>query len=530
MGYWLAAPGTARQTGFVKCFDARFWTVNFPRPMMASAVTTAPDALRVDAVFYKANDLAGLIWEAEDRFDHPLLAYETSRDFRACRLAFRWRSGGIMPLDAVNGPTLTIEGRDESGAARTWYVRLWNYAQGAPEDAAVALDFGALAGGWAKDDPVWAGDVDRMFVSLAPPGYSGADAALAAPAEGWAELSGIACDGSGSVLAIGDALVPEHRLRIATGYDDLYHLTPARVLRAAVQLGYRGVLDHYVGMSHYFRLEALGEGFYASLAGGVLNAPCAAWHADFASRAAAFGFAPIFSLSYELLERHCWNDWKQRAADGTPALTGWEPPSALLSPAHDGAMGYLRQVAAAFAGIAAAAGLRPRIQIGEPWWWVRGDGAICLYDAAAVEAFAPVPIADVRAALGAAQEATLDAAGAVLAQSTAGIAAAVRAAAPDAELLLLVYLPTILAGPEIARANLPAGWAAPAFDVLQVEDYEWVTAGRAAGAAADAVGERLGYPPERRHYFAGFVPAPEDKAQWRAIAGAIEEARGRGTA
>jgi len=530
MGYWLAAPGTARQTGFVKRFDARFWTVNFPRPMMASAVTTAPDGLRVDAVFYKANDLAGLIWEAEDRFDHPLLAYETSRDFRACRLAFRWRSGGIVPLDAVNGPTLTIEGRDESGTARTWYVRLWNYAQGTPEDAAVALDFGALAGGWAKDDPLWAGDVDRMFVSLAPPGYSGADAALAAPAEGWAELSGIACDGSGSVLAIGEALVPEHRLRIATGYDDLYHLTPARVLRAAVQLGYRGVLDHYVGMSHYFRLEALGEGFYASLAGGVLNAPCAAWHTDFASRAAAFGFAPIFSLSYELLDLHCWNDWKQRAADGTPALTGWDPPSALLSPAHDGAMGYLRQVAAAFAGIAAAAGLRPRIQIGEPWWWVRGDGAICLYDAAAVEAFAPVPIADVRAALAAAEKATLDAAGAVLAQSTAGIAAAVRAAAPDAELLLLVYLPTILAGPEIARANLPSAWSAPAFDVLQVEDYEWAAAGRAGGAAADAVGQRLGYPPERRHYFAGFVRGPEDKAQWRSIAGAIEEARARGTA
>ena len=123
-----------------------------------------------------------------------------------------------------------------------------------PEDAAVALDFGALAGGWEADDPVWAGDVDRMFVSLVAPDYDASDAPLAAPAEGWAELSGIACDGSGSVLAIGDVMVPEHRLRIATGYDDLYHLTPARVLRNALQLGYRGLINHYVGMSHYFRL------------------------------------------------------------------------------------------------------------------------------------------------------------------------------------------------------------------------------------------------------------------------------------
>ena len=260
MAYWLAPPGAARQRGFVKRFDPRFWTVNFPRPMMASVVTTAADALRVDAVFYKANDLAGLIWEAEDRFDHPLLGYETRRDFSGCRLAFRWRSGGVVPLDEVNGPTLTIEGRDENGAARTWYVRLWNYAAGTPEDATVALDFDALAGGWSKDDPVWAGDVDRLFVSLVPPGFTGADAPLTAPAQGWAELSGLACDGAGAVLAIGDVAVPEHRLRIATAYDDLYHVTPERVLRSALRLGYRGALDHYVGMSHYFRLEANGDG------------------------------------------------------------------------------------------------------------------------------------------------------------------------------------------------------------------------------------------------------------------------------
>ena len=98
MVYWLAGGRTVQEAGVVSRFDPRFWTVNFPRPMMASVVTTAPDALRVDAVFYKADDLAGLIWEAEDRHDHPLLRYETARDFRECRLRFRWRSAGTMPL------------------------------------------------------------------------------------------------------------------------------------------------------------------------------------------------------------------------------------------------------------------------------------------------------------------------------------------------------------------------------------------------------------------------------------------------
>ncbi|HYJ81874.1 MAG TPA: hypothetical protein VEW26_03395, partial [Allosphingosinicella sp.] len=60
MGHWLAPPGAARQIGFAKRFDARLWSVNFPRPMMASVVTTGPDSLRVDCVFYNADDLAGL--------------------------------------------------------------------------------------------------------------------------------------------------------------------------------------------------------------------------------------------------------------------------------------------------------------------------------------------------------------------------------------------------------------------------------------------------------------------------------------
>ncbi|UIJ45856.1 DUF2460 domain-containing protein [Sphingomonas cannabina] len=542
MGHWLAGrvpkDGIA---GFIQRFDPRFWTVNFPRPMGASVVSTGADSLRVDAVFYRRSDLAGLIWEAEDVHDHPLLRYETSRDFRGCRLSFRWRSSGVRALDATHGPTLTIEGRDAAGNPRAWYVRLWNYATGTPEDAAVAIDFDALVGGFGlpgEADPVFAGDIDRMFVSLVAPGYvEGDDAPLDARAEGWVELSGIGCEGPGAVLAIGDTIVPEHGIGIAGGYDDSYHLTPARLLRNALHLGYRGAINHYVGMSHYFRLEANSGGYYVSLAGGVLNVAALAWHRDFAARAKALGYDVIWSLSYEMLAQHCWGDWAQRAWDGGMALTGWEPPSTLLSPAHAGAMGYLRQVALAFVGIALEAGLPVKFQVGEPWWWtVPGDGRLCLYDAAARAAFGAetVEIPTMFAPLDAAQKALLDRAGALLAESTAALTAAVRAAAPGAETLLLAYLPTVLDGraPEAKRANLPLGWASPAFDVLQLEDYDWAATGN-PGATARGIAAaegRLGYPTERQHYFAGFVLRPEDRAQWAAIDAAAEAARRRGVA
>jgi uncharacterized protein (TIGR02217 family) len=527
MGHWLAPPGSAKTLGTVKRFDARYWTVNFPRPMMASAVTTGPNALRVDALFYRKDELAGLIWEAQDRWDHPLLAYETARDFRRCTLRFRWRSAGLKALDAVHGPTLTIEGRDSAGVARSWFVRLWNYAEGDPEDAAISLDFGTLAGGWDLDDPVWAGDVDRLFVSLVAPDYDASDAALGEPAEGWAEFSGIACDGSGSVLTVGDTIVPEHRLRIATGYDDLYHLTPARVLHNGLRLGYRELINHYVGMSHYFRVDEDG------LVTAGLNQPCAAWHADFLARAKTMGFGVILSLSYELLDMHCPAGWKQRAENGEPALTGWAPPSALLSPANAAAMAWLQDVARAFAMLAAEAGQHVRFQVGEPWWWVMSDGRICLYDAAAVAAFAPVPIPDVRSPLDAAQRATLDAAGGVLAASTAALCEAVREVAPDAACLLLIYLPSVLDGPEVKRANVPVAWAAPAFDLLQLEAYDWVISGRssASASAAEAMADRLGYPVQSQHYFAGFVREADDAGRlWPEIAAAAHAATLSGAA
>ena len=251
-----------------------------------------------------------------------------------------------------------------------------------------------------------------------------------------------------------------------------------------------------------------------TLAGGALNAPCAAWHRDFATRAKALGYELILSLSYELFDEHCPEAWKQRAADGSPALTGWTPPSTLLSPAHADAMSYLQAVAAAFAGIASEAGLRVRFQVGEPWWWVAPDGTLCVHDAAAVAASGGAPPDEAQA-------------GALLAASTSALVAAVRAVAPDAETLLLLYLPTIR-GRETALA--PLGWASPAFDVLQLEDYEWVTAGNAAASARGAaeMTARLGYAPERQHYLSGFVLRPEDRGQWQAIAEAVERARERG--
>jgi hypothetical protein len=504
MNLWFTRPGAKIVQTHIKRFDPLHWTIDFPRGTVASVVTT-PDAhgLSVTAEFLRKGDLAGLIWTSEDGWAHPAHARETSRNYSRCKLSFHWQSSGVVALDALNGPTLTIEGKDSSGNSRSWFVRLWNYATGTPTDADVTINFDALDGGFALPadaDTVDPSSIDRMFISLVAPGYEQSSAELfEAPVQASVTISNIRCDGSGSVLAINDAVVPEHGLCIATAYDDLYHVPPERVVQAAERLGYRGTISHYIGMSHYFGLTGTGELDSAR----TLNSAALAWHRELARAAKAHGYELIWSISYELLDMFCPAAWKQRAYDGAPALTAWDPPSALVSPANGAAIEFLKDIASELATVSQDAGLEPQVQIGEPWWWVQPSGSICLYDDAAKAAFGgdPVEIPNVRGSLSTAQTNLLDAAGELLASSTATIADAAKAL--GARTLLLTYLPTVLdpTAPEIKRANLPFGWAKPTFDVLQLEDYEWVTADSLGlrDAAYSEVQNRLGNLPSDQH-------------------------------
>ena len=105
---------------------------------------------------------------------------------------------------------------------------------------------------------------------------------------------------------------------------------------------------------------------------------------------------------------------------------------------------------------------------------------------------------------------------------------AAHAAAPNVRTHLLFYAPQVLLDdrPDLARANLPAAWAHPAFDVLQLEDYTFVTSANQAGQARarSEVNARLAYPLASQHYLAGFVlNAADAPAHWPLIAAAAAQ-------
>ncbi len=537
MDYYLAQHNRSFRTRWVKRFSAGLWTVDFARPIMAALSVVEERSLRVSLDFLTKRDLAGLIWASEDRWSHPLLAYETDRDYRGVKVAFDWMSGpGVMPLDQVNGPTLTIEGRDAAGEAAIWYVRLWNYASGSPTSARITLDFDNLVSGYALEEgAVWAGDIDRMFLSVVPEDYDGSAQPLPAGVSTFVDVGNIVAEGRRSAIRMGDCFLPEHGLRICSGYDDSYHQPPERLVEQWQALGYREVVNHYVGMSHYFALTSVGGGRYE--VGSGLCSSAVAWHAGLIQAARQAGFQPIFSLSFEVLADHAPDAWVQRDHLGNRALTGWEPPSTLISPCNAVAINWLCSVARAFADLLAQSGGHVDFQVGEPWWWVGSDGAPCFYDASTVstwtaaEGSEPPVMPDVVGVRTLAEQQYLDWLGARLAAATSAVIEAARAAAPGRfRSLLLFFAPQVLdaARPDLKRANMPVGWHWPAYDVLQLEDYDHVTSGNEAGQehGRQAVTQQLGYPPEYQHYLSGFVLLPADAdLHWRRVGDAAALAR-----
>lgn len=369
---------------------------------------------------------------------------------------------------------------------------------------------------------------------------------LPAPETVEVRLEEIACTGPGAWLAINDQDCAPHGLAMADGYDNAYHLTPARVVAQALRLGYRDDWVLYLGISHFHNLawDADAGRFLLDPEQPPLNAPASAWLADFCARAQAAGFRLWLSLSFEILADFMPADWAQKDHAGRMALTGWQPPSSLVSPCNTAALDWLGGLAEAVLALAVDAGLEPCLQIGEPWWWDGSFGTQVphIYDAFALNAYhaetglyAPTPwLERVEGPVGV-HGPYLDWCRGRLGAATDGLRDRVRAAFPDVQVALLLFTPQVFRPDSeiLTRLNFPAAaWAWPAYDLLQIEDYDWVVAEdfdrlEETWRIAQQV---LGYPLPAIHYFAGFVLLAEEAWQWRAVDRALAKALERGPA
>uniref|UniRef100_A0AAU6W045 Capsid and scaffold protein n=1 Tax=Pseudomonas phage Arace01 TaxID=3138526 RepID=A0AAU6W045_9VIRU len=244
-------------------------------------------------------------------------------------------------------------------------------------------------------------------------------------------------------------------------------------------------------------------------------------------------FEYVNSVAYEILEFFHPPEWQQLNFDGLAGLSGWYPPSAFIQPTNKFALDYIGRVQIQLVQAAIQAGLAPKFQIGEPWWW---DGsystgiyknAPCFYDQKTMAMYkaetgndVPLPyITSIFNPVSPNQWPFIDWLCTKLGDSTNYIRDKVKGAIPNAEATLLFFTPQIMSpNSELTRrVNFPiAEWVYPNYEFVQIEDYDWIIDGRLdlVPQTFKAATEILGYPLEVVHYFIGFVLLAENSYIW----------------
>ncbi len=374
-------------------------------------------------------------------------------------------------------------------------------------------------------------------------------------------VTNITVSGSNSTLAQDTRPEPANTWGMTDGYDNAYNLTPEFCAERTYTLGYRGDYVLYTGISHFHNFSRTTGVFDTNVKwrlhteGERVNRPTKLWLADFATHLKARGFELWISVSYEILKAIMPPEWIQVSATGGTSTTGWYPPSGLVEPTSEEGTRYLANVATEWLAVCVANGLPPKYQIGEPWWWdgSYSDGKPCFYSQTTRNKYymdtgrtAPTPFLETTspdAATLALHRPYLEWLGQQLGWSTNTQMDIVRRAFPSVKSAILVFTPQVLnpASPVNAIVNLPpkAQWGASSFDILQIEDYDWVT-----GDYDHAIGDRwelmkgtwdmalnhLGYPLSRIHYFTGYNLDASTDWKWAYIDAAGEIGMRRGAA
>lgn len=514
-------------------FSADCWTIDGPRSMSFCLVGEAEDAFDVYFTSRRQNDFAAAIFFSEDQAMHPYLAYETKGDFRNCTLSFSIDTSGDVPaIDNEHlGLVMTIIVNDDSETGQSpYYLRLVNLADPATLTAThadITIDWNTLVSGYEQNIPFPKEDIHRIFIGCLTHGFNAElSDPLERPQQGELHVSKIRCTGSNSTYKRKSLSIPQHTLGMCTGYDDSYNVNPARLIKNCYDLGYRGFINHYCGMSHFYdsRWDIEQQRFIVRRGPGddqfdsYLNREATIWHTHFARAAHKHFMKMIFSISYEIYSEAAELSWTQRDWDNNYAYTGYEPPSYLLSPCIPEAMNWLQQVFIEFAGILNNEGHTPYMQVGEPWWWINPNGKPCIYDYPTKVKFnnetglyAPEITDRMSDVSGATEQEYLLFLQEELGNSVRRIRAVVRDHYPKAQVSTLFFLPSILGeGSGIASImNYPIEhYRYPNLDFIQTETYDWLIVGefnKALRGFTSAIDE-LGYPADLVHYLAGFVP------------------------
>lgn len=524
----------------IRRFEPEFWDLNFNPEAVATIITTGANSFRVRALLRSTRCLIGVYWRSKDIWGHPLCSYKQNVDWRNCVLSFAMTyDAGPVINDSARALVITVT--DMSG--KPHYLYLQNFmTSGSPSSrtGTFSINFSTAQGGLLANEPIPWDFIESMYIGFTSTSFD-KNAPLAPITETalQVDVSAISVTGANVNVPINTGTLTAHALRIADGYADSYAQTPARLVNQLVRLGYRNSVVMYVGFSQFASVSwnvGLAR-FQIDNAKPFVNVPTQQWFTDYCTKLAANSMGMTVSVSYELLASWVPNAWIQKDWKGQNSESGWSPPSSFVSPCSTTGMNYLRDVSVAFVNLSFLAGATTRYQVGEPWWWAGGynDNGPCLYDANTTalyttETSLPVPTPLLKTNFddfsAPAQTAYVSWLRGKLGTSTLFLRNAVKAARPTVDCGVLFYTPTITnpITPLVKAYSFPqTEWTSPAWDFIQVEDYEVVEYGNffQMRLDLDVPIKDLGYALSRCEYFSGFNLLPATTFIWQKLDFAI---------
>ena len=555
----------------------KYMITNFNFDAMAATVTQSDSSFKNVGVFRTKTDLVGMSWFAEDTFSHIDFRYQSKVDFSGLTLSYHYNISGYTPLmDSNLAPTITVRTMDGG----EYYVRLWNYVMDRPADSwevqasaylgenvyfpqgrtpgtatgtagNIVIDFNNMYAGWTPyiwqdldgdgagewvDNPDWvkvpANNIKEIMWSFVPLDYNTGTGYLADSMPYAVEFTNWSVSGN-CVIGTEGAGQEITQVRLCDDYDDIYNLTPERVVSEYERLGYRDIVNCYIGASHYYD-KCYYEGKMNVKTDYPFNQAFEEWYGDYLSRLHALNIKVIHSISMECVDPP--ESWKQRNWAGVAGTTNWDPKPSLLSFVnYDVKMFYMKYVVE-LARLSSERGMQPMIQLGESWWWYIEDGVDntpCFYDSATLYEYKYKYGKDMHvfktgndSIIG--HEDVLYFLRDKNGEFTHLLRDTVKAAYPNTLFTVLFFPPSVMDKTRTPKmmsiVNLPVSyWAYPNLDFFMLEDYDYLIDGHMWKhyEAINFVQNNLAYPTSLIHYFAGFVLNSSKLAVWQNINQAI---------
>lgn len=333
----------------IPMFAGPLWYGTFSRPSKTCIRETQDDGFTMTTKLFNNTHIAQAAFNIDGTEyvpRHNKLKCDVdaaTRDFTGYMLKFTLSTTAntYRPADLPYGTSASFV--DSTG--KEWYIRLYLWADPASrtgEYMEVTIDFDKLHTGFSDWDafrekvPVTdlklmsinAVDVDFHSVG----GYDDGklpipdlpEKQILEPKLGDVVVSNIRCyrksDGKPKTIKRGrpqqkDGKPYQTDLGIATSFDDIANISPQRVVEDMYKLGYRNVINHYLGISNYPKLKWMTDTKQFQLDPDVCFDDVARlWHEDFFRRCIAYNFTCIVAVSMEVFYdyvKYNWRPWMQ---------------------------------------------------------------------------------------------------------------------------------------------------------------------------------------------------------------------------